>query len=79
MLHESPPSWIMSTRSVALSVSVSTTRTVSLALVGRFLPTWSARMGSCRCPRSTRTARRTRAGRPWALSASRAARTVRPE
>src|SRR5699024_4449798 len=68
----------MSTASVP-SVSVSWTCTRSLREVGRFLPTWSARIGSSRWPRSTSTARRTAAGRPMALSASRAARTVRPE
>ena len=32
--------------------------------VGRFFPTWSARIGSSRWPRSTRTASRTARGRP---------------
>ena len=45
---------------------------------GRFLPTWSGRIGSSRWPRSTTTARRTAVGRPWSVIASSAARTVRP-
>ncbi len=61
------------------SVSASRTRTRSSAAVGRFLPTWSARIGSSRWPRSIRTASRTTRGRPRSPRASRAARTVRPE
>ena len=41
-------------------------------------PTTSGWIGSSRWPRSTRTARRTRAGRPRSQTAFRAARTVRP-
>ena len=61
------------------STSSSRTRTRSSARVGRFLPTWSARIGSSRWPRSTSTASRTARGRPRSPSASSAARTVRPE
>ena len=54
------------------------TRTISSRDVGTFLPTWSARMGSSRWPRSTSTARRMARGRPKSTSASIAARIVRP-
>src|SRR6185312_8692139 len=63
----------------SVSSSPSRTLTFSEAAVGRFLPTWSARIGSSRCPRSTSTASRTMRGRPRSESASRAARMVRPE
>ena len=43
------------------------------------MPTKSARIGSSRWPRSTRTASRTAVGRPMSLSASSADRMVRPE
>src|SRR6185312_15322823 len=62
-----------------VSISASRTLTFSTEEVGRFLPTWSARIGSSRCPRSTRTASLTIRGRPRSTSASRAARMVRPE
>ena len=55
------------------------TDTFCVREVGRFLPTRSARIGSSRCPRSTRTASCTARGRPTSRSASRAARTDRPE
>src|SRR4029453_2842515 len=61
------------------SISSRWTRTFSAEEVGRFLPTWSARMGSSRCPLSTRTARRTILGRPRSTKASSAALMVRPE
>src|SRR2546423_11641695 len=46
------------------STSTRCTRTSSPAAVGTFFPTKSARIGSSRCPRSTRTARRIAWGRP---------------
>ena len=61
------------------SVSRSRTATRSSAAVGRFCPTWSARIGSSRWPRSTSTASRTARGRPRSARASSAARIVRPE
>src|SRR5919106_4719894 len=60
------------------SISVTCTFTISSDEVGRFLPTWSARMGSSRCPRSTSTASRIARGRPMSRTASNAARIVRP-
>src|SRR5262249_40528190 len=54
------------------------TRTRSTRSVLNSSPTTSARMGSSRWPRSTRTASRTDAGRPRSQTALRAARTVRP-
>ena len=60
------------------SMSETLTLTRSTSEVGRFLPTKSARIGSSRWPRSTRTASRTALGRPTSLSASSAARMVRP-
>ena len=72
VLHE----MVTSSRS---SDSVSRTLTRSERALGRFLPTWSARIGSSRWPRSTSTARRTALGRPRSASASSAARIVRPE
>ena len=45
---------------------------------GTFLPTKSGEMGSSRWPRSTRTASSMRLGRPRSMTASRAARMVRP-
>ena len=53
--------------------------TFSTSEVGRFLPTKSARIGSSRWPRSTSTASCTAWGGPRSLSASSAARIVRPE
>src|SRR6266550_6266391 len=46
------------------STSARWTRTSSPAAVGTFLPTKSARIGSSRCPRSTRTASLMARGRP---------------
>src|ERR1700694_801986 len=46
------------------STSARCTRTSSPTAVGTFFPTKSARIGSSRCPRSTRTARRIARGRP---------------
>src|SRR5690606_40838995 len=63
------PGRTMSTASCP-SVSASWTWTRSVRAVGRFLPTWAARIVSSRWPRCTRTASRTAAGRPMALSAS---------
>src|SRR5699024_12603526 len=60
--HRSPPAIV--TESATPSWSSSRTVTRSACEVGRFLPTWSARIGSSRWPRSTRTARRTTRGRP---------------
>src|SRR5690625_3346339 len=60
------------------SISSSLTLTTSLRLVGRFLPTQSARSGSSRWPRSTSAAYWMTAGRPMSTSASSAARAVRP-
>ena len=55
------------------SDSSSRTITRSPRALGRFLPTWSARIGSSRCPRSTSTASRTvRVGR------GRSSRRARP-
>src|SRR5262249_29376876 len=61
---------VISTASEPESKSDSVTCTVSLREVGRFLPTKSGRMGSSRCPRSTRTASWTARGRPTSLRAS---------
>ena len=77
--------WLLFRSAVAIrtssypSDSSSRTITRSPRALGRFLPTWSARMGSSRCPRSTSTASRTVSGRPRSFIASSAARTVRPE
>ena len=60
------------------SSSVISTRTSSSRCVGTFLPTKSARIGSSRWPRSTSTARWILRGRPKSISASMAARIVRP-
>src|SRR5690606_29493415 len=62
VLHAPSPAAVMVTES---SPSISSTRTPtrSSSALGRFLPTWSARIGSLRWPRSTRTASRTAAGR----------------
>ena len=57
-----PPAMV--TWSSMPSCSLSRTETRSTLDVGRFLPTWSARIGSSRWPRSTRTASRTARGRP---------------
>ena len=61
-----PGPFVVAGREIATSStpSTSTRRTVtcSVAEVGGFLPTWSARIGSSRWPRSTRTASRTAAG-----------------
>ena len=61
------------------SIPAMVTRTRSTSEVGRFLPTKSARIGSSRWPRSTSTASWTALGRPISVTASRAARIVRPE
>ena len=60
-------------------VSSSRTLTRSRGELGRFLPTKSGRIGSSRWPRSTSTARRTTRGPADVLSASSAARMLRPE
>ena len=72
-----PPPWIVTASTSSMPASVTLTRSTSE--VGRFLPTKSARIGSSRWPRSTRTASWTAWGRPMSLSASSAARMVRPE
>ena len=77
--HATPGATGTSRRSITTSSSPSSTSrdrtwTTSSREVGTFLPTWSARMGSSRWPRSTSTASRTAAGRPWSTSASMAAR-----
>src|SRR5690606_6125018 len=61
------------------SSSFRRTLTRSELAEGMFLPTKSGRIGSSRCPRSTRIASRTAAGRPIDWIASRAARMLRPE
>src|SRR5664280_1108756 len=69
-------------RAIVTSSSASTsarrTWTISSREVGTFFPTWSARIGSSRWPRSIRTARRIARGRPKSIRASIAARIVRP-
>src|ERR1041385_2536746 len=60
------------------SSSFTATSTRSSGTVVTASPTTSAWMGSSRPPRSTRTERRIRRGRPKSVSSSRAARTVRP-
>src|SRR5699024_1471430 len=76
MLHSRPPEMVTAS---SPSISARLTLTRSLLDVGRFLPTWSARIGRSRWPRSTRTASRTLAGRPTSERASSPARMVRPE
>ena len=61
------------------SSSVRRTWTRSSAAVWMVRPTWSAAIGSSRCPRSTSTASRTARGRPRSRRASMAAAIVRPE
>src|SRR5262249_43262086 len=58
------------------SCTMTSTRSPGATLI--FLPTTSGWIGSSRPPRSTRTARAMRAGRPKSASSSSAARTVRP-
>ena len=74
-----PPSWIISTRSVACQFRSVHDGRLAGAAVGRFCPRGRRGWVGCRCPRSTEDCQAHEAGRPWALSASRAARTVRPE
>ena len=62
--HALTRSRAISSTSSRPSTSVRCTRTSSEGLVGTFLPTKSARIGSSRWPRSTSTARRMARGRP---------------
>src|SRR6185312_9956727 len=81
MFVHAPPSPSSDRRTVTASAPSSSwtwTRTLSSRLVGTFLPTKSARIGSSRCPRSTRTASWILCGRPRSMSASIAERIVRP-